>query len=230
MGKERKWSGCNLWPKSRNSEGVHLSVFKNRESFPLLFSHCQVHFFEFTESATPFMAGICPKFMLPEQTQPVTSICFHHLSKAVFLSCKSIYFKREIALLSALVHRCACVAPSLLLLFPPWLSKVPPSCQYFSLLYCKYLTPVFLPGEFRGQRSLVGYSPWAHKELDMAERLIHVHVVKYHLLPSFFLKTFFLFGLPPSTCSKYSSPTNRTRLNQVTNSKGLYIFLWYCML
>ena len=24
-------------------------------------------------------------------------------------------------------------------------------------------TPVFLPGEFRGQRSLVGHSPWRHK-------------------------------------------------------------------
>ena len=27
-------------------------------------------------------------------------------------------------------------------------------------------TPVFLPGEFRGQRSLVGYTPWGRKELD----------------------------------------------------------------
>jgi len=30
-------------------------------------------------------------------------------------------------------------------------------------------TPVFLPGEFHGQRSLVGYSPWSHKESDRAE-------------------------------------------------------------
>ena len=30
-------------------------------------------------------------------------------------------------------------------------------------------TLVFLPGEFHGQRSLVGYGPWGHKELDMAE-------------------------------------------------------------
>ena len=27
-------------------------------------------------------------------------------------------------------------------------------------------TPVFLPGEFHGQRSLAGYSPWSRKELD----------------------------------------------------------------
>ena len=30
---------------------------------------------------------------------------------------------------------------------------------------------VFLPGEFHGQRNLVGYSPWTHKELDMTEGL-----------------------------------------------------------
>ena len=29
--------------------------------------------------------------------------------------------------------------------------------------------PVFLPGEFHGQRSLAGYSPWGHKELDTTE-------------------------------------------------------------
>ena len=27
-------------------------------------------------------------------------------------------------------------------------------------------TPVFLPGEFHGQRSLVGYNPWGGKESD----------------------------------------------------------------
>ena len=30
-------------------------------------------------------------------------------------------------------------------------------------------TPVFLPEESHGQRSLVGYSPWGHKESDMTE-------------------------------------------------------------
>ena len=32
-------------------------------------------------------------------------------------------------------------------------------------------TPVFLPGEFHEQRSLVGYSPWGCKELDLIEQL-----------------------------------------------------------
>ena len=30
-------------------------------------------------------------------------------------------------------------------------------------------TPVFLPGKFHGQRSLVGYSPWGLKESDTTE-------------------------------------------------------------
>ena len=29
--------------------------------------------------------------------------------------------------------------------------------------------PVFLPGEFHGQRKLVNYSPWGHKESDTTE-------------------------------------------------------------
>ena len=32
-------------------------------------------------------------------------------------------------------------------------------------------TPVLLPGKFHGQRSLLGYSPWDHKESDTAEQL-----------------------------------------------------------
>ena len=36
-------------------------------------------------------------------------------------------------------------------------------------------TPVFLPGKFHGQRSLMGYSPQDRKESDMTERLTHTH-------------------------------------------------------
>ena len=32
-------------------------------------------------------------------------------------------------------------------------------------------TPVFLPGESRGQRSLKGYSPWGRKELDTTKAI-----------------------------------------------------------
>ena len=37
-------------------------------------------------------------------------------------------------------------------------------------------TPVFLPGEFHGHRSLVGYSPWDPKELDIISK---IHII-YH--------------------------------------------------
>ena len=30
-------------------------------------------------------------------------------------------------------------------------------------------TPVFLPGDFHGQKSLAGYSPWDHNESDMTK-------------------------------------------------------------
>ena len=41
-------------------------------------------------------------------------------------------------------------------------------------------TPVLLPGESHGRRTLVGYSPWGRKELDTTERLhFHFHFTLY---------------------------------------------------
>ena len=37
-------------------------------------------------------------------------------------------------------------------------------------------TPVLVTGKFHGQRSLVGYSPWGHKESDMTS--LHFNVCK----------------------------------------------------
>ena len=51
--------------------------------------------------------------------------------------------------------------------FNPWVRKI--------LWRRKWQpTPVFLPGESQGRRSLVGYSPWGRKEMDTTERL-HFH-------------------------------------------------------
>ena len=43
-------------------------------------------------------------------------------------------------------------------------------------------TPVILPVKSYGQRSLAGYSPWGHKDLDMTERLMdtHAHTTTYY--------------------------------------------------
>ena len=51
----------------------------------------------------------------------------------------------------------------------PWVGKIP--CRR-----ARQPTPVFLPGESHGERSLAGYSPWGHKELDMIEAAEHAHI------------------------------------------------------
>ena len=47
------------------------------------------------------------------------------------------------------------------------------------------LTPVSLPGKVHGQRSLAGYSPRGHKELDMTELLTHGERFKQQLMFAF---------------------------------------------
>ena len=41
-------------------------------------------------------------------------------------------------------------------------------------------TPVFLPEEFHGQRSLAGYSLWGRKELDTTEGLTQTYIQMIH--------------------------------------------------
>ena len=51
--------------------------------------------------------------------------------------------------------------------FSPWVRKMPWRREWQP-------TPVFLPGESHEQRSLAGYSPGGHKELDTTEQA-HAH-------------------------------------------------------
>ena len=66
------------------------------------------------------------------------------------------------------------------------------ACMYFRYLYILYIglfickpciwsrkwqsTSIFLPGEFHGHRSVVGYSPQGHKESDTTERLSKAYI------------------------------------------------------
>ena len=76
------------------------------------------------------------------------------------------------------------------LLFPGGARGQETTCQYKGYKRCRFdpwvrkspwrrkrqPTPAFLPRKFRGQRSLVGYSPWGREELDTTERLnTHAH-------------------------------------------------------
>ena len=48
--------------------------------------------------------------------------------------------------------------------FDPWVGKIPWRREWLP-------TPVLLPGEFHGQRTLAGYSPWGHKEWNTTDQL-----------------------------------------------------------
>ena len=48
--------------------------------------------------------------------------------------------------------------------FNPWVRKITWRREWQP-------TPVFLPGEFHGQKTLAGYSPQGHKELNPTEQL-----------------------------------------------------------
>ena len=49
-------------------------------------------------------------------------------------------------------------------MFGPWVGKISWRREWLP-------TTVFLPGEFHGQSSLAGYSPWDSKESDTTEQL-----------------------------------------------------------
>ena len=48
--------------------------------------------------------------------------------------------------------------------------------------------PVFLPGEFHGQRNLAGYSPWGCKESDTTQRLSLTHSCNLTFFVNLFIK------------------------------------------
>ena len=54
----------------------------------------------------------------------------------------------------------------------PWVRKIPWRREWLP-------SPVFLPGEFHGQRGLAGNSPWGLKELGMTDPLMHTCIIKF---------------------------------------------------
>ena len=55
-------------------------------------------------------------------------------------------------------------------------------------------TPVFLPGELRGQRSLVGCSPWGLKKSKRTERLNDFHTSIFQVIDALICTFFFFFS------------------------------------
>jgi len=69
-------------------------------------------------------------------------------------------------------------------------------------------TPVLLPGKSHGQRSLVGYSPWRHKELDTTEWL-------------------YLHTLGRTICFSHSTDSN-VNLIQTHLHRHILNNVWHC--
>ena len=98
----------------------------------------------------------------------------HHYTYAYINSHRYIYLHRNIHTLGfpgvSDSKESACNVgdsgsiPELLRRLPGEENGNPASILFF------FFSPVFLPRDFHGQRSLVGYSPWDHKESDMTER------------------------------------------------------------
>ena len=65
--------------------------------------------------------------------------------------------------------------------FDPWVKKIPWRRAWQP-------TPVFLPGEFHGQRSLLGYSPWVAESDTTEDTHTHTEVKIYIFLIYFFIE------------------------------------------
>ena len=88
--------------------------------------------------------------------------------------------------------------------FNSWVGKIPWRRKWQS-------TPALLPGKSHGQRSLISYSPWGHKESDTTEWL---HFFRLMTPP----------GLTPRTSSKYSQWGNKRPNKEDRNRVNHAIF------
>ena len=115
---------------------------------------------------------------------------------------------------------------------PGWLSGKESSCQCRRQRFNPRVwrtpwrrkwqpTPVFLLGKSREQRSLVGYSPWGHKESDMTEQLSARAHTRAHarvlLKLSSFPAGFLSLSSPQNTVSRWLDRTSK-ETNQLTDS------------
>ena len=88
--------------------------------------------------------------------------------------------------------------------FDPWVGKLPWRMEWLP-------APVFLPGEFHGQRSLAGYGPWGHKESDTTEWLT-LSSIRWTFIDFFFIE------LKHSECPSHTRPL--VRCCDIKNNKA----------
>ena len=113
--------------------------------------------------------------------------------------------------------------------FDPWVGKIPWRRKW-------HPTPVFLPGKSRGQRSLVGFSPWSHRgEHDLATkqnvcscccctRTGERHFFFFNILPNnrIFFKVFFLMCTTFSVFTEFVTTVVSVLCFQFFLSRGMW--------
>ena len=106
--------------------------------------------------------------------------------------------------------------------FDPWMGKIPWRRQWQP-------TPVFLPGKFHGQRCLVDYSPWSHKESDTTERAhTHTRTHRAGILPA--LQGLFKLHPHSLTCCTWFCLKEMSKISWFLKNYSWFHFLHYFFL
>ena len=138
------------------------SSFQRRTLGFLNFLYCFFSVLNYTDSC------FCLYFLLPS---PFFGLIY--FSFIQFLKTESLEEKKQFFFYSS-VSWAFLVAQMVKYLLAMWETKVRSLFQEDPLEKGMALHSSILAGEFHGQRSLVSYNPWGHKEFDMTEWLIHL--------------------------------------------------------
>ena len=84
-----------------------------------------------------------------------------HAMEEMLLEAKELYTYTRASLVAQMVKNPPAMQETWI---QPLVRKIPWRSEWL-------LTPVFLPGESNGQKSLAGFSPWGHKKLDTTKQL-----------------------------------------------------------
>ena len=122
---------------------------------------------------------------------------------------------------ASLVAQTLCRRPG----FDPWVRKICWRRKW-------QLTPVFLPRKSHGWKSLVGYSPWDCKELDMTEQLTLSLSEQYLYIKQELFVAMGQFGQTqntgvcsfiPQMCAFWDQPRQTEEVYKMQSSIGLTI-------
>jgi len=105
--------------------------------------------------------------------------CLFFLSLIMTLEASLLAHQYRICLQSRSFRRCR---------FDLWVGKIPWRRVWQP-------TPVFLPGESYGQRSLVGYSPWGHRVRNDWNNLAHTDIMALLMICFIFTEYWWHFRL-----------------------------------